>query len=600
MFRLKYRPTRKRRGKQKKHITFDGSSANEDVDLLNSNFPYPEFLDEGILATDGNRYHQKAKVEGEDIRLSDSVLVLITLDDNKTETCCGLVLKLWETPDKEKYANINWYWKRFEIPEELQEYILKREVLLSECIQDVLLDSIKHKVTIYDSPDKLKGKANIEAYSMTDEFFCNRGYFFQQSQFVALSTIRRLLKLSQDEGVEPVEGQTKYDVCISKLQLNRTNIIRGRENEMKTIKDLLKSMLMKKGNGSCMYISGVPGTGKTLCVREIIRELAKEVIDGKIDDFEYYEINCMSLDETPKLYTEMWYQLVGEKLAPYDAMKYLNHLFTTDPPEKYIILLIDEIDVLLTHKQTELYCILEWATLPRAHIILICIANLMDLDQRMSPKLQSRLGKARVTFYSYKAQELQDIINSRIGEFNIFHNAALQYCCKTVANFGGDARKALGICKRSIEIFLQESHVHPAGQIKLAHVTEATKEMHNTRGTNLLNKLSELQQYFLVSFLNDSKITHRMFIPVRDVIRRSRIIFIQTHSHLSFNQDILFITCQQLIEMGIFETQTGHFINPNSFIGLKCMEHDVILAIRKIDKFRKFIQVIEDSKSQEH
>ena len=584
---------KKRRNRKKKADTDDiESKSDNDDDILNSNFPEPIFVDDGFLATDGNTYHQKALVEGEDIKINDSILVL-TRDFGEKEptTYCGLILKMWSTPENELCAEVNWYWKRFEMPEELQEYTLKRELFLSEMTQIIPLDSIKHKVTIFDSPDPIVGKVNTEPHSMTDAFFCNRGFFYQRMQFVALSTIRRLLKLAENEGIEPVEGKTVYDMCISRLQLSRTNMIYGREKEMDEIKRYLQSMLMKNGNGACLYVSGVPGTGKTLCVRETIRQLANDAINGKIDDFEYYEINCMSLDETPKIYSEMWYQLVGEKLPHREAIRYLNHLFTSDPPDKYIVLLIDEIDVLLTPKQLELYCILEWANLPKSHIILICIANLMDLNSRISPKMQSRLGKAAVHFYTYKAPELQEIINQRIGKYNIFHSAAIQYCCKTVANFGGDARKALGICKRSIEIFLNSQKDSPKGQIKLVHVAEAAKEMQNTRATNILNKLSEIQKYFLVAFLNDSKITRRIYIPARDVISRTRTILKQTRSKIPFNQQIFLIAGKQLVEMGILETQNGKLMDASSLILLKCIEHDAVLAMNKTEKFKRFLEI---------
>lgn len=40
-------------------------------------------------------------------------------------------------------------------------------------------------------------------------------------------------------------------------------------------------------------ISGVPGTGKTATVKEVIRTLKEQVMEEDLDDFDFVEINGM-------------------------------------------------------------------------------------------------------------------------------------------------------------------------------------------------------------------------------------------------------------------------------------------------------------------
>ncbi len=53
---------------------------------------------------------------------------------------------------------------------------------------------------------------------------------------------------------------------------------------------------------SCMYISGVPGTGKTATVHQVIRTLKDEYNDGDLPQFTYIEVNGMKLTEPHQAY----------------------------------------------------------------------------------------------------------------------------------------------------------------------------------------------------------------------------------------------------------------------------------------------------------
>jgi len=54
-----------------------------------------------------------------------------------------------------------------------------------------------------------------------------------------------------------------------------------------------------------MYISGVPGTGKTATVREVTRSLRQACADGDLPSFKYIEINGMKLTEPRQAYVQI-------------------------------------------------------------------------------------------------------------------------------------------------------------------------------------------------------------------------------------------------------------------------------------------------------
>ena len=54
-----------------------------------------------------------------------------------------------------------------------------------------------------------------------------------------------------------------------------------------------------------MYISGVPGTGKTATVKEVMKLLEGERDEGNLADFKFIEINGMRLTEPRQAYVEI-------------------------------------------------------------------------------------------------------------------------------------------------------------------------------------------------------------------------------------------------------------------------------------------------------
>ncbi len=53
---------------------------------------------------------------------------------------------------------------------------------------------------------------------------------------------------------------------------------------------------------SCMYISGVPGTGKTATINEIARSLREAASEGQVPSFNFVELNGLRLTEPHQAY----------------------------------------------------------------------------------------------------------------------------------------------------------------------------------------------------------------------------------------------------------------------------------------------------------
>lgn len=229
---------------------------------------------------------------------------------------------------------------------------------------------------------------------------------------------------------------------------------------------------LRAGAGECAYIYGVPGTGKTATVREAIRTLEHRKARGEIPAFQFVEINGMKLASAMQAYTELWSAVHGGKrLHPRAALSRLTAHFNAGSGEHRapIVVLMDELDLFVTSRQDVIYNLFHWPNLPGSNLVVIAVANTMDLPERtLQPKVASRLGMTRIPFMPYTDRQLLDIVRARLdideqgtrvgtsaatqGCEHVFRVDALMFASKRVANVSGDARRMLDVCRRAVEL----------------------------------------------------------------------------------------------------------------------------------------------------
>jgi origin recognition complex subunit 1 len=216
------------------------------------------------------------------------------------------------------------------------------------------------------------------------------------------------------------------------------------------------SAAITEGTGSCIYISGTPGTGKTATVREVVSQLQALVSAEELDDFTFVEINGMKVTDPHQSYSLLWEAVKGERVSPSQALGLLESEFSTPSPRRVpCVVLMDELDQLVTRGQGVMYNFFNWPGGRYSRLIVLAVANTMDLPERtLSNKISSRLGLTRITFPGYTHSQLQTIIASRLEGVpgNIVDPDAIQFASRKVAAVSGDARRALDICRRAVEI----------------------------------------------------------------------------------------------------------------------------------------------------
>ena len=163
--------------------------------------------------------------------------------------------------------------------------------------------------------------------------------------------------------------------------------------------------------------------------------------------------------------------------------------------------------MLCTKKQDILYNLFDWPYRNKSKLIVIAIANAMNLpEQVMINKVSSRLGLTRMTFQPYSHSELEEIVRLRLQELDLFESDAIMFAARKVAAVSGDARRALEICRRATELAEREyndlvdsnkKQKQSLVYVNISHVDGAIQQMFSSAKINLLLNASLHEQYFM-------------------------------------------------------------------------------------------------------
>ncbi|KDO23552.1 hypothetical protein SPRG_10744 [Saprolegnia parasitica CBS 223.65] len=285
----------------------------------------------------------------------------------------------------------------------------------------------------------------------------------------------------------------------------------GREDERRQIYRTVHSAI-QDGHGDPIYISGLPGMGKTATVKEIIGSLERLRDAQKLQDFSWIEVNGLHMPKPDLAYSIIWkalekHHFAAKSFNPKKARECLHALFSkTSSARPVLVLLLDEMDFMLAGKNTVLYNLLEWQSMATSKLILIGIANIMDLPERLPPKLRSRFGVHRIAFRSYTHTQIEAIVAQRLSTLHVFESGAVDLVAKTLAHQSGDIRKALMVCKAATEATLrryQATKTH--GTVTAKDVEGAQLSMSQSPLTMRLKHCSVIECVFLLALYRELK-----------------------------------------------------------------------------------------------
>lgn len=212
------------------------------------------------------------------------------------------------------------------------------------------------------------------------------------------------------------------------------------------------------------------------------------------------------------------------------------------------IILIDELDFLMNRDQSILYNLFEWPQRKKANLVVLSIANRLDLTETFMERIRSRIGHARLVFSPYSSNDIWTILSNRLEKTQIFDENSLNFLCKKMATISADIRKTLAICRNAIDRYRdsqiqQKKELSGEGQIEKIPLSLVVGEFDAFYNASSLSKevpkLPTMYRKILVILFNAIKQSGQAALKTvffTDVVARFRNDTKNSHGHYTIRE----------------------------------------------------------------
>ena len=411
-------------------LEMDASSASSSSEDEEISWGKSTWVGKSLYHIDGDKYYQAMRSgNGETLSIGDCVHVKMksTVAEVSPDDEVARIESMWEDAYKCKWVEARWfYWPR-DTPHgkgtKAKQYG-DRELFESDLVDELEPQCFNEKARVCFGEEAYRSLPREKLLDEVPTYYCRYIYSLKNklvrqirviepglysrrtkkqrgrnasssSKIRAINAAAARVRPSEMSSPVPAPGTTgsasgtRFSQACAKLQLSAVpEKLPCREKERGKIMDFLLGAITRGGLGCPLYISGMPGTGKTATVHEVIRDLQRKVAQskGKIPEFQFVEINGMKLPHPYNAYTHLYRALTGKQTNHVRAAQFLEHRFSTPSSRRPVcVVLVDELDYMVTRKQTVLYNLFDWPTRRHARLVVVGIANTMDLPERLLP-----------------------------------------------------------------------------------------------------------------------------------------------------------------------------------------------------------------------
>ena len=473
----------------------------------------------------GIRHYSSFTRCGEAYNLRDTVLLLTPPGPDRVAE----IDAAWEDVHGDRWMTVRWYWRPEETRHGRLSHHREEELFATAHVAEVEVDSIQAKVTVLGEAEYDRRMERGEVDDCV--FMCRQRYDHDRGVYRSIVPDPSAGTGGPEGGQEGVwkpdgaggrvrkrvaevdPSASVYSRACAALQLSALpDSLPCREVEEAQVRSFLTSSIRRgEQQGGGLYIAGVPGTGKTATVRQVIAALAHSATsdaDLLSDDpslvppFRFIEVNGMKLPDPHHAYTHILHCLTGRRLPPPRACALLDGMFKTKSSRRPVtVLLLDEIDFCLTRAQHLLYHLSDWPTYRGARLVVVSISNTIDFPTLLHERVRSRFIATTLTFPPYSPAQVQRIVEHRLRDLpHLFDADALTFCAKKIAAINGDVRGALDLCRKAARLAEEEE-----GKVDVGVVLRVVKEVGEGSAVELVKSCGVWEVAVLAAVYGEDK-----------------------------------------------------------------------------------------------
>jgi archaeal cell division control protein 6 len=290
------------------------------------------------------------------------------------------------------------------------------------------------------------------------------------------------------------------------LQSNYTpDMIAHRDEQIETIASIIAPVLRLE-KPSNLFIYGKTGTGKTLSVNYITNEI-NQIAKTKKLPIKIIYLNCKlkKVVDTEyrliaQLSREFGRQIPSTGLPTDEVYKIFYDI--VDRTEKYVILILDEIDQFIKKIGDEvLYNLTRInSELKKSQISVIGISNNLLFTDNIDPRVKSSLSEEELVFPPYNAMQIKNILKQRVEiAFNpgCVEEGLIEKCSAFAARDHGDARRAIELLRVAGEIAERDNSNH----VEIKHLDVAEDKIEKDRIIDVVQTQPKQHQIVMFSII---------------------------------------------------------------------------------------------------
>ena len=271
-----------------------------------------------------------------------------------------------------------------------------------------------------------------------------------------------------------------------------------------------------------LLVYGKPGTGKTLVVKKVLKQ-----IQDRVDKNSYkIKIAITNAKDQSNLYNvlvDLGRQLgLKSKKTPNDKLWLPNTglsisevfnriLYVIEKNKINTVFVIDEIDHLakLVDKTGKdiLYSITRAnLKLKNGSLSLVGVSNDVRFKEELDPRVISTLSEEEIVFPAYETNEIKEILEDRVPaafEENVVSVGALNLCASMACRQHGDARRAIKL----LNVAAKTAELNQANSITDEHVRLASQRIEVDKESQQLDAFSLHEKLLVITIMKSPNIS---------------------------------------------------------------------------------------------